>query len=100
MATFGERIKRLRVESKGLSLGEAAKELGIPKSNLNNYERNSSKPPLDILCKLSVYYNTTVDYLVGYEQDTELMEMLALFRELSPEHRASIKNLIEGLKKS
>ena len=99
MATFGEKLKRLRVESKGLSLGEAAKQLDIPKSNLNNYERNSSKPPLDVLVKLSVFYNTTVDYLVGYEQDTELMELVSMFRELSPEHRASIRNLIEGLKK-
>ena len=99
MTTFGEKLKRLRVDNKRLSLGDAAKELEIPKSTLNNYERNSSKPPLEMLCKLAEYYNTTVEYLVGYEPDPELVELAAAIRDLSPEQRETIKTLVKGLKK-
>ncbi|WP_051533567.1 helix-turn-helix domain-containing protein [Anaerovibrio sp. RM50] len=99
MTTFGEKLKRLRVDSKRISLGDAAKELGIPKSTLNNYERNSSKPPLEMLCKLAEFYNTTVDNLVGYEPDPEVVELIAAVKELSPEQRETIKTLVKGLKK-
>lgn len=99
METFGEKIKRLRVESKRLSLGEAAKQFGVPKSTLNNWERGSSRPPLETLCRLADFYNTSLDYLAGYEPDPELVELTAAIKELPPEQRDNIKALIEGLRK-
>lgn len=99
MATFGEKLKSLRVESKGISIAEAAKQLGVPKPTYNNWERDSSKPPLEMLCKIATFYNTTLDYLAGYEPDPELVELVSAVRSLPEVQRDSIKAIVDGLKK-
>ena len=97
MTTFGERIKSLRVEGKGLSIAEAAKELGIPKSTLNNYERDYARPSLEMICQMAQYYNTTLEYLADYTEDREAAEIALAIKKLSPEHKANILAIIEGL---
>ena len=97
MTTFGERIKSLRVEGKGLSIAEAAKELGIPKSTLNNYERDYARPSLEMICKMADYYSTTLDYLADYEPDREVAEIANAIKKLSPDKKKNIMAIVEGL---
>ena len=99
MTTFGERIKSLRVEGKGMSIAEAAKELGIPKSTLNNYERDIARPSLEMICKMADYYNTTLDYLADYQPDKEAAEIANAIRKLSPDQKKNIMGIVESLGK-
>lgn len=65
---FPERLKELRLE-KGLSQMQLAKELEghISASSIGFWELNKRKATSDSLIVLSMYFNVTVDYLLGLE---------------------------------
>lgn len=66
MADFetAKRIKLLRT-SKGLTIQEAADALEMPKSTYAHYEDGSNEPKISVLIKLAVFYQISVDWLVG-----------------------------------
>ncbi len=61
-----ERLKTLR-ESNEKSQLEVCTALNIEQSTLANYESGRRTPKIDILIKLAEYYNCSVDYLLGLE---------------------------------
>lgn len=97
MLSFGEKLKRIRVEVKKLSLAEAANQLSVPKSNLNNWERGIATPSLETICKLAVFYNCTVDYLVGYERKGQLAETIAMLENLPDDMQDHVAAIIRDL---
>ncbi|MDR2201151.1 MAG: helix-turn-helix domain-containing protein, partial [Clostridiales bacterium] len=46
-----------------------AKEIGITKQMLTNWKSGYSEPNIDDLILLASYFNTSIDYLVGYENE-------------------------------
>lgn len=58
------RIKALR-EYKKLQQKELAYELQIPSNTLSQYENEKREPNLEILQKLSDFFNVSTDYLIG-----------------------------------
>lgn len=58
------RIRDLR-EDKDLTQKEISKYLECDQSLYSKYERGERDIPLHLLVKLAVYYETSVDYLVG-----------------------------------
>jgi len=48
-------LKQLRIEQK-LSSITVAKDLGVAEPTISRYETGRIKPPLEMLCKLLVYY--------------------------------------------
>jgi XRE family transcriptional regulator, master regulator for biofilm formation len=67
---IGLRIRSLR-EKKKYSLSELAKRSGISKSYLSQIERNlQSNPSLQLLSKLAISLGTTVDELLGMNDQT------------------------------
>jgi len=65
--TIGERLKALR-ESAGISLKKLSQDIMVNYSTLSNYERDFRVPELKTLIKLSEYYNTPIDVIVGNEK--------------------------------
>ena len=63
MATFGERIKKLR-QQKGLTQRQMADTFGITERNYQRYEATDS-PSNDTLIKLAEFFEVTTDYLLG-----------------------------------
>ena len=61
---FGARLKIMR-ELRGLTQTAVAKQLGINKSSLNNYEAGRSEPPLRNLIKLATILNVSTDWLLN-----------------------------------
>jgi XRE family transcriptional regulator, master regulator for biofilm formation len=67
---IGLRIRSLREEKK-YSLSELAKKSGISKSYLSQIERNlQSNPSLQLLSKLAISLGTTVEELLGMNEQT------------------------------
>lgn len=58
------RIKDLR-QDLDIKQKEIASYLGIDQSTYSDYENGKLNIPIDALIKLSDYYNTSIDYLVG-----------------------------------
>ena len=93
MMSFGEKLKSLRVDVKRLTLAEAANQLNVPRSNLNNWERGIAKPSLETLGKLAIFYNTTVDYLVGLDKNRQ-SETMVLYEALPEIYRERIRRFL------
>lgn len=64
------KLKELR-KQKGLSQEQVAKELGITLRTYQNYEYEQREPNIEMIFKLSDFYQVTTDYLLGREKSTE-----------------------------
>ena len=98
MSTRSERIRTL-IEQSGKTYQELEKLTGIKKSSLQRYASGvTTKIPLDVIEKLSIAFNVSQEYLMGWEEnksspsEPQLTEgeklMLELFRKI-PEDRQS-----------
>lgn len=58
------RLKDLR-EDNDVKQKELAEYLNIKQNTYSQYENGKREIPLDTLCKLADYYNTSIDYLIG-----------------------------------
>ena len=56
-------------EKMELTQKQLAEVLNIDRSTYSYYETGKSVPPIETLIKLARIFNTTVDYLLGYERE-------------------------------
>ena len=64
--TFGKRLYDLRKE-KGIGQVELAKQLGVGKSIISYWEKDSAEPKLSNIVAIAKYFNISADYLLGLE---------------------------------
>lgn len=62
------RIRDLR-EDRDLNQTEVARMLGMSQTGYSKYETGENDIPTAILIKLSRFYNTSIDYLLGETND-------------------------------
>lgn len=63
-----ERIRDFR-EDKDMTQTQIAKMLGMSQTGYSKYETGENDIPTAILIKLSRFYNTSIDYLLGETDD-------------------------------
>lgn len=64
-----EGLKAIR-KKKGYNQLKVAMDLSISREALSFYENGKRNPDIEMLCKLSDYYNVSIDYLIrGKEFD-------------------------------
>lgn len=61
---IGERLRDLRIQ-KGLTQQQLADQLHLAKHNISAYERNFNEPPDAIKIAIALYFDVSVDYLLG-----------------------------------
>jgi transcriptional regulator with XRE-family HTH domain len=66
---LGDKLKELR-SKKNVSQQEVAKYLNVDRSTYGKYETGDSSPDYEKLLKLASYFNTTTDYLLGYDDNS------------------------------
>jgi transcriptional regulator with XRE-family HTH domain len=100
---FSEKILKLR-NSQGLSLKQLADKLDTSKSVVWKYEQNDGFPSADVLKKLSLYFNVTVDYLLFDDEektdiikstDKRIAEYLEKVRKMEPEDKEYVFKTID-----
>lgn len=64
------RIKEMR-EDRDIPQREIAELLKCSQVCYSRYENGQREIPLEALCKLAEFYNTTTDYLLGLTDNTE-----------------------------
>lgn len=79
MFDFGLRIKELR-EQRKMSQEQLGRRVNRSKSVICSYENNIKTPPLDILTKIAVVFNVSLDYLVGIDK-TEMVSVDGLSQQ-------------------
>ena len=73
-----ERIKQL-IEESGKSYQDLEKLTGIKKSSLQRYATGiTTKIPLDVIEKLSIAFNVSQEYLMGWDKKEASPDKLAL----------------------
>lgn len=63
-----KRIRELR-EEKGWNQTQVAKILGMSQTGYSKYETGENDIPTAVLIKLSQFYDTSIDYLLGITDD-------------------------------
>ena len=61
---LGKRLKELRLENK-LTQKQVAKKLNINSVTYLHYEKDQREPPLSLLAEIAIFYDVSVDYLLG-----------------------------------
>ena len=64
VSLYMERIKKIR-EDRDLSQNKIAKILNCSQTTYSRYETGNLNIPVDSLIKLAIYFNTSIDYLIG-----------------------------------
>lgn len=65
---LNDRIKELR-NAYGLTQVELAKQLGVTKQCISNWENDNILPSVDMLIKLAKYFSVSTDYLLCIESN-------------------------------
>jgi transcriptional regulator with XRE-family HTH domain len=99
--SIGARLKELRMR-KNKSLQEVADAVGASKAHIWELERGGAKnPSLELLTKLSGFFDVTVAYLIG-EQIPGTEEQLSVFyrdfKDLGDADREMIRRMMKHLK--
>lgn len=99
---LSERLKKLRKE-KGITQQELANILNTSRSNVANYEVGANEPNIEMLTKITKYFDVTVEYLVGlspyknFEEQTEHRKISVtkpIFNKLSEQQQKDIIDLL------
>lgn len=70
--TCAERMKTLR-EERGLTMDELAEEIGMSPCSVYYYEHSKHVTNIITLIKYAMYFGVSTDYLLGMEEDAEII---------------------------
>lgn len=85
-----ENLKKLRNKF-NISQQQLADVIGVSQQSINKYENHNIEPDIETLKNMATFFNTSIDYLVGFEKDetnfNSTQELLRLFHLMTPEQR-------------
>lgn len=101
-------LKKLR-EEKGITQKQLADVISVSQQSINKYENHNIEPDIATLIRMADYFNTSVDYIIGYSQvrrraeavrpydlNSEESKLIDGYRGLSLKKRESIRLIIEN----
>lgn len=88
---FSSKLRELRAK-KGLSQAELAKRLGVTQQAVGRWERDKNLPDNDVLKKISVMFNVSIDYLL--DNQTHQKDLLPV---LTPKDERQIARDLENM---
>ncbi len=104
MSDFGDNLKNARTK-KGLSQGKLADLMSIHSAHVSRYERNLTKPSIDVVKKFADILEVSTDMLIyGSEEekaqskinDNELLNIFKKTQELNEEDRKCVKTFLKA----
>ena len=107
MVTFGERLKKLRIQN-NMTQSNLAKALKVSPSRIGMYESGRRNPDTSMLNILSDFFNVSVDYLMGrtniknFTSDDELKRLImqSNINDTDNDIRSSLISMKEKLSNS
>ena len=82
MQSFGKKLRERR-EAKKISQNELAKLIEAHHSAIGKYERDEVRPSIDVVVKIADVLNTTVGYLLGETNDTNVLQDPIMLKRLN-----------------
>ena len=65
---ISENIRQLRI-AKGINQVELAKELGVTKQCVSNWENDNILPSIEMLIKIADFFGVSTDFLLGITKE-------------------------------
>jgi transcriptional regulator with XRE-family HTH domain len=100
MLNIGERITQLR-RQKNISQADLAGKVGVSRTIIGNYERNTNTPSVDVLSDMAKVFNVSVDYLIGEGElssfDKEIIKRIHDIEKLDPNTKEHLFFLIDNV---
>ena len=100
MLNIGSKIIQLRKEL-NLSQSQLAQKIGVSRTIVGNYERNSNSPSIEILLKMAKVFNVSVDFIIGESQlssyDKEILKRIEDIEKLDEETKKNLFFLIDNV---
>jgi repressor LexA len=92
------KLKELRTR-KGLYQKDVASYLGVDRTTYVRYEKGTSEPSYDILCQLAVFFDVSVDYLLGKDspENPQKKELFDIVNGMSDDELKQFKEYAEYL---
>ena len=110
--TFGEKL-RLARNAKDLTQKEFADLIGAKHNSVSDWERDKSKPDMDMVELICGALDLTPTYLMGTKSDEEygdiigelmnqpeLLDLARCFKDLSKEDKKAIMQIVNSLSKN
>ena len=110
MDKFCDRLKQLREEA-GISMFQLAKAIDVSNAAVCKWENGSAEPKVTYLLRLSEFFECSVDYLIGKNDDfgtskltdfnpplkptNKEKQLIASFRKLNPDKQKLIQQTID-----
>jgi len=69
VSDIGLRLKKLREEKK-MTQAELGNKIGVSGATINRYEKGFRQPDPEMLSKIADFFDVSVDYLLGRDDDT------------------------------
>lgn len=97
--TFGDKLKQART-CKGLKQSELAKQLGVTNTTISNWEKNVSKPDLDMLSYVCGVLNVKPNYFLSPAlPDDEIsipeFKLIEKYRTLDPTGKSHVDTVLD-----
>lgn len=100
MLNLGERITQLR-KQQNLSQDELAKKVGVSRTIIGNYERDTNTPSIEVLLKIAKAFNVSIDFLVGEGKlstlDKDVLKRIEDIEQLDSDTRQHLFFLIDNV---
>ena len=90
---LSEKLREVRL-SRGMSQVELAKQLGVTKQSVSNWENDKIQPSVDMLVKIAQCLSVSTDYLLELDTKTYIEVTGLTSREIS-----HIQMIINDIKK-
>jgi transcriptional regulator with XRE-family HTH domain len=104
MNDFAENLKKCRTQ-KGISQEELSKKISIHPVQFSRYERGQSVPSIEVVQKIAVALEVSIDQLVYGDQDNKAeqsisdRELLSMFKKvqlLSDRQKETVKDFLSS----
>lgn len=89
---IGDRLRLCR-ENFEKNQSYMAKYLNIARTTYTDYELNESTPPIERLCDLAIFYNVSLDYILGLNKNKKPYGKMSKF------NRQTFKKNIKSVRK-
>ena len=80
--TISENILKLRQERK-ITQEELAAFLGITKASVSKWETSQSFPDITLLPQIAIYFDVTIDELIGYKPQLSTEQIRSIYKNLA-----------------
>ncbi|MFQ6367189.1 helix-turn-helix domain-containing protein [Lactococcus lactis] len=97
MIIFAEQLKTLR-KINGLTQKELAEKLKIKQNSYSDWENGKSEPNIEMLVRISDYFDVSLDYLMGGKMKNITEEFSLCLKKLRMKRKLSQKQIAEELK--